>query len=112
AGYWFWNGGTGSNAWQTMVFTMLTFCQMAYALCVRKQQQSLFTYTWLSNPMLLLAVSVTLALQLIVIYVPFFNTVFRTTPLSWGELGVCAAGAGVIAAISELKKLFLRRKSV
>ncbi|MGK2904790.1 MAG: cation-translocating P-type ATPase, partial [Desulfuromonadales bacterium] len=112
AGYWFWNGGTGSNAWQTMVFTMLTFCQMAYALCVRKQQQSLFTYSWLSNPMLLLAVSVTLLLQLIVIYVPFFNTVFRTTPLSWGELGVCVAGAGIIAAISELKKLFLRRKSV
>ena len=31
------------NAWQTMVFTMLTFCQMAYPLCVRKKTQSLFT---------------------------------------------------------------------
>ncbi len=109
-GYGFWNGGTGSAAWQTMVFTMLTFCQMAYALCVRKQQQSMFTYSWLSNPLLLLAVCVTMALQLIVIYVPFFNTVFRTTPLGWGELGVCAAGAGIIIATSELKKLFLRTK--
>lgn len=72
----------------------------------------MFTYSWWSNPILLLAVSVTLALQLMVIYVPFFNTVFRTTPLSWGELGVCAAGAGIIIAISELKKLFLRRKSL
>jgi Ca2+-transporting ATPase len=110
AGYWFWDGGTGSNAWQTMVFTMLTFCQMAYALCVRKQKQSLFTQSWLSNPMLLLAIGVTLTLQLILIYVPFFNTVFRTTPLRLEELGICAAGALVIILIAELKKLFLSNR--
>ena len=110
AGYWFWDGGTGSNAWQTMVFTMLTFCQMAYALCVRKQNRSLFMHSWLSNPVLLLSIGVTLILQLILIYVPFFNTVFRTTPLRLDELGICAAGALVIILITELKKLFLRHK--
>ncbi len=109
-GYWFWDGGTGSDAWQTMVFTMLTFCQMAYALCVRKQTQSLFTQSWLSNPILLLAIGVTLSLQLILIYVPFFNTVFRTTPLQLEELGVCVVGALVIVLITELKKMYLRRK--
>jgi P-type Ca2+ transporter type 2C len=109
-GYWFWDGGTGSNAWQTMVFTMLTFCQMAYALCVRKQTQSLFSQSWLSNPMLLLAIGVTLTLQLIIIYVPVFNTVFRTTPLRPEELGVCAVGALVIILITELHKLFLRSR--
>ena len=109
-GYWFWDDGTGSNAWQTMVFTMLTFCQMAYALCVRKQTQSLFTQSWLSNPVLLLAIGVTLTLQLILIYVPFFNTVFRTTPLQPAELGICAVGALVIILITESKKLFLRSK--
>lgn len=110
AGYWFWNDGKGSQAWQTMVFTMLTFCQMAYALCVRKQHQSLFSYSWFSNPMLLVAVSVTLILQLIIIYVPFFNLVFRTFPLRWEELAVCAAGAVAIIFITEFKKLFLRKK--
>ena len=109
-GYWFWDGGTGSNAWQTMVFTMLTFCQMAYALCVRKQHQSLFMHSWLSNPALLLSIGVTLTLQLIIIYAPFFNTVFRTTPLRLEELGICAVGALVIVLITELKKLFLRHK--
>jgi Ca2+-transporting ATPase len=110
AGYGFWNNGTGSQAWQTMVFTMLTFCQMAYALCVRKQQQSLFSCSWFSNPMLLAAVSVTLILQMMIIYVPFFNLVFRTFPLRWEELGVCAAGAVAIIFITEVKKLFLRKK--
>ncbi|MDK9699002.1 MAG: cation-translocating P-type ATPase [bacterium] len=109
-GYWFWDGGTGSNAWQTIVFTMLTFCQMAYALCVRKQTQSLFKQSWLSNPVLLLAIGVTLTLQMIIIYVPFFNTVFRTTPLQPTELGICAVGALVIVMITELKKLYLRNK--
>jgi len=109
-GYWFWNGGEGSTAWQTLVFTMLTFCQMAYALCVRKKTQSLFSRSWLGNPVLLMAIGVTLSLQLIIIYVPFFNTVFRTTPLRLEELGSCIVGALVIILISESKKLFLRRK--
>ena len=110
AGYWFWEGGKGSAAWQTMVFTMLTFCQMAYALCVRKQTQSLFSRSWLGNPVLLMAIGATLGMQLVLIYVPFFNTVFRTTPLRLEELGVCAAGALVIVLLSESKKLLLRRK--
>jgi Ca2+-transporting ATPase len=110
AGYWFWNKGAGSQAWQTMVFTMLTVCQMAYAICVRKQHQSLFSYSWFSNPILLIAVGVTLILQLMIIYVPFFNLIFRTFPLRWEELAVCAAGAAVIIFITEVKKLVLRKK--
>ena len=109
-GYWFWGGGTGSNAWQTMVFTMLTFCQMAYALCVRKQKQSLFSQSLRSNPMLLLAICGTLLLQMMLIYVPFFNTVFRTVPLRPAELGVCLAGALVVILIAETKKIYLRGK--
>lgn len=110
AGYGFWNKGAGSPAWQTMVFTMLTFCQMAYALCVRKQHQSLFSYSWFSNPMLLAAVGVTLILQLVIIYVPFFNLVFRTFPLRWEELAVCAVGAVAVIFITEVRKFFLRKK--
>jgi Ca2+-transporting ATPase len=110
-GFWFWEGGSGSNAWQTMVFTMLTFCQMAYALCVRKRYQSLFAHSWVSNPVMLLAVGLTLALQLILIYTPFFNTVFRTVPLRAEELGICFAGAAVIIVITEIEKLILRREA-
>jgi Ca2+-transporting ATPase len=112
AGYGFWNKGAGSSAWQTMVFTMLTFCQMAYALCVRKQHESLFSYSWFSNPILLAAVGATLILQLMIIYVPFFNLVFRTFPLRWEELAVCAAGAVAIIFITEVKKLFLRKRPI
>jgi Ca2+-transporting ATPase len=107
-GFWFWGDGMGSGAWQTVIFTTLTFCQMSYALCVRKETQSLFAQSWLSNPMLLLAIGVTLALQLVLIYVPFFNSVFQTTPLRLGELSVCVVGALVIVLITEAQKLCLR----
>jgi len=49
-------------------------------------------------------------LQLMIIYVPFFNLVFRTFPLTWEEFAVCAAGAVAIIFITEVKKLFLRKK--
>jgi Ca2+-transporting ATPase len=51
-----------------------------------------------------------LILQLVIIYVPFFNLVFRTFPLRWEELAVCTAGAAAIIFITEVKKLFLRKK--
>jgi Ca2+-transporting ATPase len=109
-GFWFWTRDPDSRAWQTMVFTILTFCQMAYALCVRKQQQSLFTGLF-RNKVMLVAVSVTLILQLALIYLPFFNTVFRTEPLSGSELAVCVLGAAVVIVITEIEKLLLRKRS-
>jgi Ca2+-transporting ATPase len=45
-----------------------------------------------------------------IIYVPFFNLVFRTAPLRWEELAVCAGGAAAIILITEVKKRFLRKK--
>ncbi|WP_245588394.1 cation transporting ATPase C-terminal domain-containing protein [Desulfocurvus vexinensis] len=51
--------------------------------------------------MLLLAIGVTLTLQLILIYIPFFNPVFRTKPLRTAELGICAVGALVFVNIGN-----------
>ncbi len=109
-GYWFWNIDSDSRDWQTMVFTILTFCQMSYALCVRKTQKSVFTYSWFSNPVMLLAVGLTLTLQFILIYVPFFNPIFRTVPLHASQLGVCFACAGIVVVITEIEKLTLRNQ--
>lgn len=110
AGFWFWSINPDSRAWQTMVFTILTFCQMAYALCVRKNHQSVFTYSWFSNKVMLFAVGLALVLQFILIYVPFFNIIFRTVPLRVKELLVCFACAAVVITITEFEKLILRKK--
>jgi Ca2+-transporting ATPase len=108
-GFWFWKMYPDSRSWQTMVFTVLTFCQMAYALCIRKHQQSLFGRSFFENPMMLLAVGLTLGLQFILIYVPFFNTVFRTQPLNAEQLGICFLGAAIVIGITEFEKLIMRK---
>jgi len=108
-GYWFWKIDPNSRAWQTMVFTTLTFCQMTYALCVRKNLQSIFGDSPLSNKAMLFAVGLTFLFQLILIYVPFFNTVFRTEPLNTVQLFVCALAAFVVILVTEIEKMIIKR---
>jgi len=111
-GFWFWKIDPESGAWQTMTFTTLTFCQMAFVLCIRKDLQSIFTTNLLGNKVMLLAVGITLTLQLILIYVSFFNTVFRTEPLSAVQLGVCFLAAASVILATEIEKLIIRRKTL
>lgn len=59
--------------------------------------------------MLLVAVVATVALQLALIYSPFLNEIFKTQPLEWAELAVCAALAVVIFIAVELEKWVVRR---
>jgi len=51
----------------------------------------------------------TVALQLAVIYVPWFNTVFKTAPLDAIELGLCFLLAAVVFVAVEVEKWFVRR---
>jgi len=95
--------------WQTMVFTTLTLAQMAHVLAVRSERDSIFTLGLRSNLPLLGAVLLTLVLQLATLYVPALNPVFRTQPLSAGELALCFALAAVVFIVVELEKAWRRR---
>ena len=79
-GYWYWR--SHETTWQTMLFTTLTLTQMAHVLAIRSERVSLFHIGLLSNKLLLAAVSLTVLLQLALIYVPAFQTLFHTVSLS------------------------------
>ena len=49
-------------------------------------------------------------LQLVVIYVPMFNRVFDTLPLSTGDLAVAVVLAAVVFAVVEIEKWLKRRR--
>lgn len=66
-------------SWQTMVFTTLALSRMGLAQTMRSERDSLFQIGLLSNKPLLGAVALTFGLQMAVIYVPFLQTVFKTT---------------------------------
>jgi Ca2+-transporting ATPase len=94
--------------WQSMVFTVLCFSQMAHVMAIRSERESLFTQGFLTNKPLLLAVILTIALQLCTLYVPFLNPVFRTAPLSVLELSVAFAVSSIIFVAVEIEKGILR----
>jgi Ca2+-transporting ATPase len=111
-GFWFWETDRSNPAWQTMIFSSLTFSQIVYALTVRKSKQSFFRTSLFSNHLMIAAVVVTFGLQMMLIYAPFFNTIFRTVPLTGGQLSVCLAGALIVLLFTEIEKLILRHRDV
>jgi P-type Ca2+ transporter type 2C len=99
----------GSQAhWQTMVFTVLCLSQMGHVLAVRSERDSFFTQGAWSNKPLVGAVLLTFALQLATIYVPWLNPIFKTTPLTAGELAVTLLLSSVVFLAVELEKAFKR----
>jgi Ca2+-transporting ATPase len=58
-----------------------------------------------------MAVAGTFILQLTTIYVPFLNTVFKTQPLTAGELAISMGMASSIFFFVEFEKWLRRRKN-
>jgi P-type Ca2+ transporter type 2C len=100
----------GDWHWQTMVFTVLTLSQMGHALAIRSERDSLLSIGLWSNRPLLLAVAVTFALQMAVVYVPALQPIFHTEALTAAELGVCLGVSGVVFIAVEIEKLVIRRR--
>lgn len=95
--------------WQTMVFTVLCFSQMAHVMTIRAERTPFFRIPLLRNPILPAAVMLTFLLQLALIYLPFCNEWFYTQPLSLSELLLCMGMAALIGCGVELEK-YLKNK--
>lgn len=104
-----WAIRNASAHWQTMVFTVLTFAQLAQVIAIRSDKDSIFKIGFLSNTVLLGAVVLTIGLQLCVIYIPFFNEIFKTSPLDIYELAICVALAMIVFIGVEFEKWAIRR---
>ena len=104
-----WALSTGNAHWQTMVFTVLTLSQMVHVMVIRSERDALWTQGLGSNKPLLGAVLLTFLLQMATMYVPVLNPIFKTEPLSLGELGICLAAAAVVGVVVELEKAWRRR---
>jgi P-type Ca2+ transporter type 2C len=99
----------GDTTWQTMIFTSLAFLQIGQAFASRSGRESLFTQGLRSNLTLLWMALIVIALQLLVIYVPFLDQFFQVTPLSVPELALCLLLGLLLFAVIELEKWLKRR---
>ncbi|MEW5985451.1 MAG: cation-translocating P-type ATPase [Chloroflexota bacterium] len=98
-----------TSTWQTMIFTTLTFAQMANVLGLRTGKYSLFKVGLFSNKAMLGAVTLTIILQLAVIYVPILQRFFHTQPLDAVHFVEAAIASLVVFLAIEVEKWLLRR---
>jgi Ca2+-transporting ATPase len=105
-----WSIRTGHAHWQTMVFTVLCLTQLGHVLAIRSEKESLFKMGLFSNKYLLGAVLLTFVLQMAVVYLPALNAIFKTEPLSSGELVLALAASSLVFFAVELEKAWRRSR--
>lgn len=110
-GYWGFIVGEELATWRTMVFTTLTFAQMGNALSIRSSDDLLVTIGVFSNRLMIGAVILTVILQMMLLYVPFFQRIFDVAPLSWLEILVCFVLSWILFSAVEGVK-WMRGRSV
>ena len=104
-----WALSEDTRQWQSMVFTVLVFCQLVHSMAIRSESRSLFTMGLLTNPSLLGAIGLSVVLQLALLYVPWLQDIFRTTALTPAQLAVVFVVPLVVLFAVEVEKLLVRR---
>jgi Ca2+-transporting ATPase len=95
---------------QTAVFTTLCFIQLGNALSVRSVYHSMFTTGVFANKGMWGAIILTVILQLLIVYVPFLQGIFKTTSLDGRIIGTTLIVTLVCVFLIELMKYFNKKK--
>jgi len=105
-----WAMHVDNGKWQTMVFTVLCISQMGHAMAIRSSWKSLFKQGIFGNKQLVFAVTLTLGLQIALIYIPYLQDIFRTQSLSIYELAFCIGVSSIVFWAVEIEKWIKRIK--
>ena len=92
-----------------MAFVTLSTSELLRAFTARSERYLLARIGFFTNPMMLVAVASSLVLILLVVYVPFLQPAFDTTPQTWPQWRVLIPLLLVPAVIAELTKWALMK---
>ena len=96
---------------RTIAFTVLAFTQMFEVMAIHAGDRASFFRTgFKGNKLLFWAVLSTFVLQLIVIFVPFFQELFKTDALTLTQMFVTFVAGSVVLFAVELEKIVIRRE--
>jgi Ca2+-transporting ATPase len=93
---------------RTFAFSALAMLEMYHVFNCKSEKLSVFKTGIFSNIYLILSVALTIILQLLVIYNPVLQKIFRTVPLSGAELMLLFALSSTPLILIEIKKAFER----
>jgi Ca2+-transporting ATPase len=109
--YFFWKIVGDLTLARSVIFVSLGMDSLLYVFSCRSLRYSLFNIKFFNNRYLLLAVIFGALLQILAIYLPFFQKALQLTAISWYEWSlVLAISLFVILIIEVVKWIFLIRK--
>ena len=94
---------------ETMAFVTLSFSELLRAYTARSERYPLLKVGVFSNRLMNLAVLSSLILLIGVVYIPFLNDIFNTTPLGWAQWEAVLPLLFIPSLVAEATKYFLSR---
>jgi Ca2+-transporting ATPase len=112
ASFWIEYSATGNvTRARTVAFCTLVLFQMFFVFSARSERRTVFGLGIRSNMKLVYAVLVSIGLQLVVVYLPVFNEVFRTEPIGLSEWLIIIPIALSALIINDIWKVIKRRST-
>jgi Ca2+-transporting ATPase len=93
---------------QTLTFTGFVLFQMFNVFNCRSLHRSSFSIPLHKNRFLMVAVGVSILAQLVVVYAPPMQFLFKTVPLGWMDWVLIAGLSLCVLFLEEAKKIWLR----
>lgn len=93
---------------KTMAFSTLIFAELLRAYSSRSERFTIFEIGVMSNKNMVLATGLSFLMLLVVLYVPFLNSIFKTLPLGLEQWGQVLAFGIIPFLAGETYKLFQR----
>ena len=94
----------------TACLTAIIIAQIGNVFACRSSKESLKKLGFFTNPLIFIGVGFELLLQLFIVYHPWGNRIFSTSPLPWSVWLVLLPFALLILLADEIRKKFARRR--
>lgn len=101
----------GKQKPSTLSLTTLVVIEMFNALNALSDEGSLLSIGVLANPWLIIAIFGSMSLHCMIIYVPFFQTIFNTVPLSTKDWLLVLACSFPVILLDEFLKFIARGRT-
>ena len=112
--YVFGQGAEGNLIGMTMAFVSLSFIQLFHSYNLRSQRNSILNKKIFGNKFLNLSALAGIILTVVVVLIPFFNTIFNTVWLTWYQwliaIGVSLAIIPLVEIQKVIEKLVAKKK--
>jgi Ca2+-transporting ATPase len=109
--YWLWQASGDIVLARTVIFTAVAVDSLFYVFSSRSLQQPIWKQKFFSNKYLIVACLLGLFVQLLAIYLPFFQKVLGTVPLDLFHWIIVLVFSGItVAAMESIKWIFIRQR--